>query len=213
MSSRHVAALLEERGVPLAHATRPRGVVPDRPLRDAACHRRKRPGWGSGRLDEPARTVPGQGEDRSRAVEKPGPRRAVRLTDPRAEHAAPRGLPTALRRHGGPAQLPRDGSAATAAARPRAPAAQGTARACRPRTARHHLVEQEPRGVKRLPHPMDGGTALAAAQATRVGIERRPRLTNRPLGVEAGHEGRTAAAPCDPLACLIPPQTGATAPA
>ena len=52
LRSRPVAGLLEERGVPSDHAPLQRGGVHDRPQRAEAFHRRQRPVWGSGRLDE-----------------------------------------------------------------------------------------------------------------------------------------------------------------
>ena len=49
---RHVDALLEARGVPVAHATIQRWVVKYSPQLEEAFHRRKRPVWVSWRMDE-----------------------------------------------------------------------------------------------------------------------------------------------------------------
>ena len=43
---------MEERGVPIDHATIPRGVVTYRPHLEEALHRRKRPVGHSWRMDE-----------------------------------------------------------------------------------------------------------------------------------------------------------------
>src|SRR6266446_173382 len=47
LSYRHVEELLEERGVPIDHATIQRWVVKYSPLLEEAFHRRKRPVWVS----------------------------------------------------------------------------------------------------------------------------------------------------------------------
>ena len=52
LSYRHVEELLEERGVPIDHATIQRWVVKYSPLLEAAFHHRKRPVWASWRMDE-----------------------------------------------------------------------------------------------------------------------------------------------------------------
>src|SRR2546430_10336563 len=52
LSYRHVEELLEERGVPIDHATIQRWVVKYSPLLEEAFHRRKRPVWVSWRMDE-----------------------------------------------------------------------------------------------------------------------------------------------------------------
>src|SRR5436309_12005284 len=63
LSSRHGEELLEERGVPIAHATIQRWVVQDSPQLAAAFHRRKRPVWVSWRMDETSMKVKGHGYD------------------------------------------------------------------------------------------------------------------------------------------------------
>jgi hypothetical protein len=52
LSYRHVEELMEERGVPVDHATIQRWVVKYSPLLEAAFHRRKRSVWLSWRMDE-----------------------------------------------------------------------------------------------------------------------------------------------------------------
>ena len=51
LSYRHVEELLEERGVPVDHATIQRWVVKYSPQLEAAFHRRKRPVWVSWRME------------------------------------------------------------------------------------------------------------------------------------------------------------------
>ena len=50
LSYRHVEELMEERGVPVDHATIQRWVVKYSPLLEEAFHRRKRPVWVSWRV-------------------------------------------------------------------------------------------------------------------------------------------------------------------
>jgi len=59
LRARHGEARLEERGVPLDHATLQRGGVQDSPLWAAALPRHPPPGWVSWRLDETSRQVQG----------------------------------------------------------------------------------------------------------------------------------------------------------
>src|SRR5438270_11763964 len=70
LSYRHVEELLEERGVPMDHATIQRGVVQDRPLLAEAFRRRKRQVWVSWRMDETYFKVTGQWYSLYRADEK-----------------------------------------------------------------------------------------------------------------------------------------------
>ena len=60
LSYRHVEELIEERGVPIDHATIQRWVVKYSPLLEEAFHRRKRPVWVSWRMDETYIKVKGQ---------------------------------------------------------------------------------------------------------------------------------------------------------
>ena len=59
---------------------------------------------------------------------------------------------------------------------------------------------------------MFGCTAFDAAPATLVGIARMHMIKTRPLGVEEGNAGRTAAALFSSLAASSPPPTGTIAP-
>ena len=52
LSTRHVEALMEERGVEVDHSTMNRWVITYSPQLEAAFHRRTRPVWVSWRLDE-----------------------------------------------------------------------------------------------------------------------------------------------------------------
>jgi hypothetical protein len=72
LSYRHVEELLEERGVPIDHATIQRWVVKYSPLLEEAFHQRKRPVWVSWRMDETYIKVKGQWYYLYRAVDKTG---------------------------------------------------------------------------------------------------------------------------------------------
>jgi putative transposase len=133
---------------------------------------------------------------------------ALLRTAHRDTEAALRWLKQAIRRHGLPEIMPSDGSDANAAASKRDNAAQGPAIAIRQGHYGNTLVEQEQRAVKRVTRPMWGFKSFTAAQATLVGRERMPMLKTRQLVVEAGDEGRPAAAWFDALAASSPPQAG-----
>ena len=57
LSYRHVEELMEERSVPVDHATLQRWVVTYSPLLEEAFHRRKRLVWVSWRMDETVRRI------------------------------------------------------------------------------------------------------------------------------------------------------------
>src|SRR5437867_7538814 len=127
LSYRHVEELLEERGVPVDHATIQRWVVKDSPLLEAAFHRRKWSVWLSWRMDETSIKVKGQWYSLYRAVDKTGQTIDLLLTEHRDEAAARRFLQKAIRRHGVPAKITIDGSAANEAAIKSYNAEHGTA--------------------------------------------------------------------------------------
>src|SRR5262244_2256125 len=172
LSYRHVDELLEERGVPIDHATIQRWVVKYSPLLEEAFHRRKRSVWVSWRMDETYIKVKGQWRYLYRAVDKHGQTIDFLLTEQRDEEAALRFLKKAIRRHGVPEKITIDGSAANAAAIKSYNAEHGTAIAIRKIKYLNNIVEQDHRGVKRVTRPMLGFKSFEAAQGTLVGIER-----------------------------------------
>ena len=92
LSYRHVEELLEERGVPIDHATIQRWVVKYSPQLEEALHRRKRSVWISWRMDETYIKVKGQWYYLYRAVDKTGQTMDFLLTEQRDEEAALRFL-------------------------------------------------------------------------------------------------------------------------
>src|SRR5207249_5422147 len=116
LSYRHVEELLEERGVPIDHATVQRWVVKYSPQMEEAFHRRKRPVWLSWRMDETYIKIKGQWYYLYRAVDKTGQTIDFLLTEQRDEQAAKRFLTKAIRRHGVSEKITIDGSAANKAA-------------------------------------------------------------------------------------------------
>ena len=156
LSYRHVEELLEERGVPIDHATIQRWVVKDSPLLEEAFHRRKHPVWVSWRLDETSMKVKGHWYYLYRAVDKTGQTIDFLLTEQRDEQAAQRFLTKAIRRHGVPEKITIDGSAANEAAIKRYNEEHGTAIAIRKVKYLNNIVEQDHRGVKRITRPMLG---------------------------------------------------------
>jgi len=193
LSYRHVEALMEERGVPVDHATIQRWVVKYSPLLEEAFHRCKRPVWLSWRMDETYIKVKGQWYYLYRAVDKTGQTIDFLLTEQRDEHAAKRFLIKAIRRHGVPEKIAIDRSAANEAAIKSYNEEHGTAIAIRKRKYLNNVVEQDHRAVKRVTRPMLGFTSFEAAQDTRVGIELMHMIKKRQMVVEAGEESLTAA--------------------
>jgi putative transposase len=193
LSYRHVEELLEERGVPIDHATIQRWVVKYSPLLEEAFHRRKRPVWVSWRMDETYIKVKGEWRYLYRAVDKTGQTIDFLLTEERDEQAAKRFLTKAIHRHGVPEKITIDGSAANEAAIKTYNAEHGTAIEIRQIKYLNNIVEQDHRGVKRITRPMLGFKSFDAARSTLVGIELMHMLKKRQLVVAEGHEGRTAA--------------------
>jgi len=72
LSTRHVEELMLERGVHVDHSPINRWVVKHSPQLEEAFHRRKRPVWGSWRMDETSIRVKGEWKYVYRAVDKYG---------------------------------------------------------------------------------------------------------------------------------------------
>ena len=192
-SYRHVEELLEERGVPIDHATIQRWVVKYSPELEEALHRHKRPVWVSWRMDETYIKVKGQWRYLYRAVDKHGQTIDFLLTEQRDTEAALRFLKKAIRRNGLPETITIDGSDANEAAIKRYNQEHGTTISIRQVKYLNNIVEQDHRGVKRVTRPMLGFKAFGAAQDTIVGIELMHMIKKKQLVVEAGEEGLTAA--------------------
>jgi putative transposase len=192
LSYRHVEELMEERGVPIDHATIQRWVVKYSPQLEEAFHRRKRPVLGSWRMDETYIKVKGQWRYLYRAVDKTGQTIDFLLPEYRDAEAALRFLTQAIRRHGVPEKIPINGSEANEAAIKRYNKAHGTAIEIRQVKYLNNVAEQDHRAVKRVTRPMLGFKSFDAAQATLAGIELMHMLKKRQLVVEAGAQGLTA---------------------
>jgi transposase-like protein len=193
LSYRHVEELMEERGVPMDHATLQRWVVKYSPLLEEAFHRRKRSVWMSWRMDETYVKVKGQWRYLYRAVDKYGQTIDFLLTEHRDTEAALRFLKKAIRRNGVPETITIDGSEANAAAIKSYNEEHGTAIVIRQVKYLNNVVEQDHRAVKRVTRPMLGFKSFEAAQSTLVGIELMHMIKKRQLVSEVGTEGRTAA--------------------
>lgn len=193
LSYRHVEELMEERGIPIDHATIQRWVVKYSPQLAEAFHRRKRPVLGSWRMDETYIKVKGQWCYLYRAVDKTGQTIDFLLTEYRDTEAALRFLTQAIRRHGVPETITIDGSEANEAAIKRYNEAHGTAIEIRQVKYVNHVVEQDHRALKRVTRPMLGFKSFDAAEATLVGIELMHMLKKRQLVLEAGGQGLTVA--------------------
>ena len=193
LSYRHVEELLEERGVPVDHATIQRWVVKYSPLLEEAFHRRKRSVWVSWRMDETYIKVNGQWYYLYRAVDKHGQTIDFLLTEHRDKEAALQFLKKAIRRKGLPETITIDGSDANEAAIKSYNEAHGTTIRIRQVKYLNNIVEQDHRAVKRVTRPMLGFKSSEAAQGTLVGIELMHMIKKRQLVIEEGNEGLTAA--------------------
>jgi len=193
LSYRHIEELMQERGVPVDHATINRWVLKYSPLLEAAFHHRKRPVWLSWRMDETYIRIKGQWYYLYRAVDKIGQTIDFLLTTQRDAHAAKRFLTKAIRRHGVPEKITIDGSEANAAAIRGYNEAHGTAIIIRQVKYLNNLVEQDHRAVKRVTRPMLGFKSFGAAQSTLVGIELMHMLKKGQMVGEEGAEGLTPA--------------------
>jgi len=141
LSYRHVEELMEERGVPVDHATIQRWVVKYSPQLEEAFHRRKRPVWVSWRMDETYIKVKGQWYYLYRAVDKHGQTIDFLLTEHRDTEAALRFLKKAIRRNGLPETITIDGSDANEAAIKRYNEEHGTTIAIRQVKYLNNVVE------------------------------------------------------------------------
>ncbi len=188
LSTRHGEDLMEERGVDVDHSPINRWTIKYSPLLEEAFHRRKRAVWVSWRMDETYMKVKGQWRYLYRAVDKTAQTIDFLLTEDRDEQAAKRFLTKAIRRHGVPEKITIDGSAAHEAAIKSSNKAHGAAIAIRKIKYLNNIVEQDPRGVKRITRPMRGFKAFDAAQSTLTGIALMHMLRKGQLadGVEQG---------------------------
>lgn len=193
LSTRHVEALMEERGVEVDHSTMNRWVIKYSPQLEEAFHRRTRRVWVSWRMDETYIKVKGQWRYLYRAVDKYGETIDFLLTEHRDKEAALRFLKKAIRRNGVPETITIDGSDANEAAIKSYNEEHGTAIVIRQVKYLNNIVEQDHRGVTRVTRPMLGVKSFEAAQDTLVGIERMHMIKKKQMVLEAGDEGRTAA--------------------
>lgn len=196
---------MEEHGVPVDHATIHRGVLSEsRPL-EAAFHRRQRPAWGSGQMDETSINVTGHSGDLSRAVDQVGQTIDSLVTELRDKRAATQFLTQTIRPHGMPETITIDGREAHAAIRSDNQA-HGTTILTRQVTLLNHVGEPDHRGIQRLTRPMLGCKSCEAAQGMWVGIERMPWLKKGSMVVAGGAEGPIAVEPFSTLAASLPDQ-------
>jgi putative transposase len=171
LSYRHVEELMEERGVPVDHATIQRWVIKYSAQLEATFHRRKRSVGRSWRMDETYIRVKGEWRYLYRAVDKHGQTIDFLLTAERDEQAAKRFLTKAIRRHGVPDKITIDGSAANEAAITSYNDEHGTAIEIRKLKYLNNIVEQDHRAVKRVTRPMLGFKSFDAARSTLIGVE------------------------------------------
>ena len=193
LSTRHVEELMQERGIEVDHSTMNRWVIKYSPQLEEAFHRRRRPVWGSWRMDETYIRVKGQWYYLYRAVDKHGQTIDFLLTEHQDTEAALRFLTKAIRRHGVPAKITIDGSETNEAAITRYNEEHGTAIIIRQVKYLNNMVEQDHRSVKRITRAMLGFKSFTTAQDTLVGIELMHMIKKRQLVVEAEEASLTPA--------------------
>ncbi len=193
LSTRHVEELMQERGVPVDHATVNRWVIKYTPHLEEAFHRRKRPVGISWRMDETYIRVKGEWRYLYRAVDTYGRTIDFLLTEQRDQEAVLRFLKKAIRRHDVPEKITIDGTEANEAAIKRDNEEYGTHIIIRQVKYLNNVVEQDHRAVKRATRAILGFKSFDAAQATLAGIELMHMIKKRQMAVEAGDEGLTTA--------------------
>jgi putative transposase len=193
LSTRHVEELMQERGVPVDHATVNRWVIKYTPHLEEAFHRRKRPVGISWRMDETYIRVKGEWRYLYRAVDTYGRTIDFLLTEQRDQEAVLRFLKKAIRRHDVPEKITIDGTEANEAAIKRDNEEYGTHIIIRQVKYLNNVVEQDHRAVKRVTRAILGFKSFDAAQATLAGIELMHMIKKRQMAVEAGDEGLTTA--------------------
>jgi transposase-like protein len=193
LSTRHIEALMEERGVAVDHSTINRWVIKYSPQLEDAFHRRKRPVWVSWRMDETYIKVKGEWKYLYRAVDKYGQTIDFLLTEQRDTQAALKFLKKAIHRNGLPETITIDGSEANEATIKRYNQENGTTIAIRQGKHLNNIVEQDHRSVKRVTRPMLSFKSFAAAHDTLVGIELMHMIKQRQMEVPEGDKGLTAA--------------------
>ena len=171
LSTRHVEELMEERGVPIDHATIQRWVVKYSPLLEEAFHRRKRSVWLSWRMDETYIKVKGQWYYLYRAVDKTGQTIDFLLTEHRDTDAAPRFLKKAIRRNGLPETITIDSSDANEAAIKRYNEEHGTSISIRQVKYLNNIIEQDHRFIRRRWRAMQCFRSFYTAERTLDGVE------------------------------------------
>jgi putative transposase len=148
------------------HATSKRWVIQDSPPLEAAFHRRKRPVWGSWRMDATSMRVTGAWRYLYRGVDKYGQTIDFLLTEHRDTAAALRFLTQAIRRHGGPETITIAGRDANETAIKSYNEKHGAHIIIRQVKYLNNLVEQDHRGVKRVTRSMLGFKSFVAAHDT-----------------------------------------------
>jgi transposase-like protein len=143
---------------------------------EKAFHHRKRPVGRTWRSDGTYIRVKGQWRNLYRAVDKSGQTIDLLLTEYRDTGAALCLLTRAIRPHGVAEKITINGREANEAAIKRGNEAHGIAAEIRQVQYLDDIIEQDHRGVKRVPRPMLGFKSFAAAQAIPIGIEVMPTL-------------------------------------
>ena len=172
----------------MAYSTIHRWVVKYAPQFETVFYRRKRPVWGSWRIDEIYMKVKGQWRYLYRAVDQTSQTINFLLTEQRDRDALLRFLTKAIRRHGVSATITIDGSEANTSAIRGYNEAHGTSIAVHQVRYLNNLVEQDYHGVKCIIRPELGPKSFGAAQQTLVGIALMCMLRKGQLedGVEQG---------------------------
>ena len=186
LSTRHVKELLEEHGVNVDHSTINQRVIKYSPQFEASFHHRKRLVGSSWRLDETYVRLKGKWVYLYRELDKSGQTIDFLLTARRDQKTEKRFLTKAIGRNIMLEKITIDKSAANAVAIVSYNMEHRTSIHIRQCKYLNNIVEQDPRGVKRITRPMLGFHSFHAVHHTIVGIKLMRMIKKEQL---AGPEG------------------------
>ncbi|MCX4030127.1 IS6 family transposase [Spartinivicinus marinus] len=171
LSYRDIEELMQDRNVPVDHATIQRWVVTYSSKLEKQFRKKKSPVGNSWRMDETYIRVKKDWYYLYRAVDKAGQTIDFLFTKHRDTKAAKRFFKKAIRANGAPEKITIDGSAANKAAIETINKEMKTPIIIRQVKYLNNIVEQDHRFIKRITRLMLGFKSFNSARSTLIGIE------------------------------------------
>ena len=168
---RHLAEMMDERGVSVDHLSINRWAIRFLPLIEKVFRKHKRPVGCSWRMDETYIKVKGVWKYLYRAVDKDGKTVEFLLTAKRDMVAAKRFFDQAIRTNGDPEKVAMDRSGANKAAIDAINVGRGVPIVVRQVKYLNNIVEQDHRAIKRVTRPMLNFKSFRSASNVLAGIE------------------------------------------